>query len=168
VETLVAIAILMIAIVVPVYGIQKALEASYVSRDQLIASSLAEEGAEYIYFIRNNNYLYYSRNGSYPDSRGWLSRLGSCISTVNANGCAVDPAQDSITSCTASGCAVLRLNSSKLYTQVVSGNTATRFTRTVKITPIGATAARVAVTVSWSTDHRDYTVTVTDVLYNWL
>lgn len=155
VETLVAIAILMIAIVGPFYSVQQAITASYISRDQLIASSLAQEGVEYVYFLRNNNYL---------AGNSWLTGMNSCTGTY---GCAVDPTQNTVTACTAGGCAPLKLSTTGLYTQ--SGNyPVTRFTRTVKIQTVSATEVHVTVTVTWLTEHNNYTVSINEELYNWL
>lgn len=169
VETLVAIAILMITIAIPFYSLQQAITASQVARDQVIASSLAQEGAEYIYFIRNNNYLYFKQNNVYSGASGWLSSLDSCLTTTSPGiGCTVDPAQSSIAACPSAGCSPLYLNSSNLYTQSATGATLTRFTRTVRVESLSATSARVTVTVTWISVRRAYTVTVTETLYNWL
>lgn len=160
VETLVAITILMIAIVGPFYSIQQAITASYVSRDQLIASSLAQEGVEYIYFVRNSNYL---------SSRAWDAGLGDCR---NSQGCTVDPTQNTIAQCSngawpSGGCAPLRLSSTGLYTQTGS-YPATRFTRKVEVQTVSATQMKVTVTVLWTTNRANYTIVITEDLYNWL
>lgn len=154
VETLVAIAILMIAIVGPYYSIQQAIVTTYAARDQLIASSLAQEGEEYIYFLRDSNYL---------NSASWLTGMDSCFGSA---GCAVDPPQNTLTSCSGI-CTPLKINSNNLYTQ--SGNyPETRFTRTVKIQNVNANEVQVTVTVTWITSHRNYSVNTVENLYNWL
>jgi type II secretory pathway pseudopilin PulG len=161
VETLVAISILMIAIVIPFYSVQKALQASNIARDSLIASSLAEEAMEYIYYVRDNNFFYYNTNGSYP-SGGWLAGLSSCVSS---NGCTVDPTQNTVSACSGA-CPALKLNTSNLYTY--TSGTDSRFTRTVKIQTINAHESRVTVTVTGNTSHNSYTSTVTENIYSWL
>jgi type II secretory pathway pseudopilin PulG len=162
VETLVAIAILMIAIVIPFYSVQKAIQAANISRDQLIASSLGEEAMEYVYYVRDNNFFYYNTNGSYP-SGGWLAGLSACTGT---NGCMIDPTQNTVTACTSGGCTALNRSSSNIYTY--GAGTATTFVRTVKIQTINAHESRVIVTVSGNTSHQAYTATVTETIYNWL
>lgn len=155
VETLVAIAILMLAIVVPYFSIQQAIVTSYAARDQLIASQLAQEGEEFIYFKRDTNYL---------ASASWLNGLSPCMTS---SGCTVDPALNAIAACSSSGCPALKLSTTGLYTQ--SGSyPATRFTRTVKIVPVSATQVKVLVQVNWITEHRSYSVSTVDDLYNWL
>lgn len=160
VETLVAITILMIAIVGPFYSLQQAITASQVSRDNLIASSLAQEGVEYVYFIRNSNYL---------AGRAWDAGLSSC---QGSRGCMVDPTQNTISQCAtgswpAGGCAALRLSPTGLYTQSGSYPT-TRFTRKVEVQTVSATQMKVVVTVLWSTNRANYSIVLTEDLYNWL
>ncbi len=165
VETLVAIAIIMIAIVGPFYSVQQAIMVAYTSRDQLIASSLAQEAAEYIYFLRDNNYL---------ATRGWTTYIDKCTSTY---GCVVDPSQhdqtlgdpttNSVVACSSGGCPALKLSSAGIYTQSGSSTT-TRFTRTVKVVAVSGTQIQVTVQVAWITEHVAHTVVVTENLYNWL
>ncbi len=158
VETLVAIAILMIAIVGPYYSVQQAIMASYAARDQLIATSLAEEAAEYIYYVRDSNYL---------GGHDWLYGMNSCLTNLHAYGCTVDPKAAALQYCSSAACRPLKLDgATQLYTY--STGTETRFTRIVKIDQVSSTQVRVTVTVAWETSHRDYTVTVTENLYNWL
>ncbi|MDB5190226.1 MAG: seg [Parcubacteria group bacterium] len=167
VETLVAIAILMIAIVAPFYSIQQAITTSYITRDQLIATSLAQEGAEYIYFLRDNNFL------ATPVQQPWLTGMDNCRTDSPYNhtyGCTVDPSASSnqLVACSSGGCSTMNVNGNGIYTQ--ASGLATRFTRTVKITPNPSQPQQVTVTsqVSWTTNHQPYTTIVTENLYNWL
>ncbi|HWU24516.1 MAG TPA: prepilin-type N-terminal cleavage/methylation domain-containing protein [Candidatus Paceibacterota bacterium] len=162
VETLVAIAILMIAIVGPYYSIQQAIIASFAARDQLIASSLAQEGEEYIYFLRDRNYLQTTELNA--SGVTWLTGMDSCFTSY---GCAVDPAQNTLTSCSSGGCSPLKLATNGLYTQAGS-YPSTRFTRTIKMQTMNAHEVQVTVTVAWVTEHRTYSVTTVEELYNWL
>lgn len=155
VETLVAIAILMIAIVGPYYSIQQAIVTSYAARDQLIASQLAQEGEEYIYFLRDTNYL---------KSASWLTGLNQCMGPY---GCSVDPALNRINACSSAGCLALRQNTNGLYT-IVGNYPFTRFTRTVTISTVNSYEVKVTVTVNWITEHHAYSVSSVDTLYNWL
>lgn len=164
VETLVAIAILLLAISGPLYSVNKALQSAYIARDQLIASSLAQEGMEYIRTTRDNTYLYNYANPGSP--RSWMYGLDNCRS---GNTCTVDPTGNTpISLCSGGTCPALYLSPTGLYTQTASGNTATRFTRKVVITDVDAKEVKVAVTVSWVTNRVTYSVVVTDNLMNWL
>ncbi len=122
VETLVAIAILMIAMVAPYYSVQQAITSSYVSRDQLIATSRAQEGTEYIYFLRDNNYL---------SGQSWTQGMAPCLTS---SGCTIDASTGVVAAC-GSSCAALQLTSSGIYTQTGS-SPVTKFTRIVRITII--------------------------------
>lgn len=170
VETMVAVAIVAISIIGPLYSVQQGVVASYVARDRLVASSLAQEGAEYVHAIRDNNFLYNLANPGAP--RSWLYGLdgsGGSTNCVTANGCKVDPTQNTVTACSGA-CSPLNLSTSGVYNHLsVSGsNVATRFTRTVTITTISATEAKMTVTVSWVTARVPYTVTITENIQNWL
>ena len=175
IETLVAITILMMAIVGPYYAVQQAVNASYTARDQLIATSLAQEGVEFVHSIRDNNYIVNSALGCQPNGcRSWLASVdgtsGSTASYANcftANGCMVDPTQNTVNACAASGCTPLYLSNTYIYNQAASG-AATRFTRKVTLQSVSATEVAVTVKVTWITEHTSYTVTVTEHLNNWL
>lgn len=157
-ETLVAIAILMIAIVGPFYMLQQAITSANTARDQLIASSLAQEGIEYVYYVRNNNYL---------AGRSWNSSLTGCSA---AAGCTVDPIQNQITTCPSSGCPRLNIFTNSLGERYLhSFGSSSRFTRSLRIQPVGANQLKVTVTVQWlGSRATPYTVQVVEDIYNWL
>ncbi|HEX2792462.1 MAG TPA: prepilin-type N-terminal cleavage/methylation domain-containing protein [Candidatus Paceibacterota bacterium] len=174
VETLVAITLVTVAMLGPFQVVQKALAASYAARDQLIASSLAEEAIEYVRSVRDRNYLYNVNHASSP--RSWFYSMdgtgndGNCLAP---RGCIVDPTQNSISQCgTFNGkplCPALNLSGTHIYTQAnPSGSKPTRFTRYVTLTSVSATEMTVTVTVTWETGRVPYTVTVVDTLHNWL
>lgn len=154
VETLVAIAVLMIAITGPFYMLQQAIKASYAARDQLIASSLSQEGVEYVYFVRNSNYL---------SSRSWLDGMSTCASS---QGCTVDSVSG-FAPCGSGGCAPVRLTLAGMYTQAGQGSV-TKFTRTVRVQQVSAIQARVTVNISWKSNYGSYSIDITEDLYNWL
>lgn len=163
VETLVAIAVLMITIVGPLYSVNRALQNSYVARDQLIASALGQEGAEYIRGVRDGNYLYNIANPSTPVN--WLNGLANCRT---GNICTVDPTGNTpIAICPSGVCTPLNMSSAGLYTQA-SGYPATRFTRSVQIADVSATEITITVTVAWMTGRVPYSVVIVEHLTNWL
>ena len=170
VETMVAIAIISISIIGPLYSVQQGVVASYVSRDRLVASSLAQEGVEYIHAIRDNNFLYNIANSATP--RSWLYGLDGTGGSANCSGtpgCKVDPTQNAITVCSGT-CSALNLSSTGVYNHLaISGsNVATRFTRTVKVVAVSSNEAKVTLTVTWVTARVPYTITVTENIQNWL
>lgn len=161
VETLVAISILMISIVGPFYSVYKAVQVTYISRDQLIATTLAQEGVEYVRNVRDSNYLYNLKNSSAPVS--WMNGLSACT----GKNCTVDATENTAPTTCSGTCNPLYISSTNLYTQQVTG-TATRFTRTVTITTVSANESTVTVTISWVNLHVPYTITISEHLYNWL
>lgn len=178
VETMVAIAVLAVALVGPFIAVNNALKASYTARDQLIAAQLAQEGMEYIRSIRDANYL----NGKsswldgFSDAQRDLcynSNVGGAVSGV----CILDPILGDFHQTSAAmveranvGAAeTLNLNTSRLYTQQTgAGYTATSFKRTVQIATVSANEIRVTITVSWRTLGQNYSVVVSDNLQDWL
>jgi prepilin-type N-terminal cleavage/methylation domain-containing protein len=162
VETLVAISILMISIVGPMYSIYRALQATYISRDELAATGLAQEGAEYVRNVRDSNYLATLGGTATP----WLQNLSNC---QTINGCTVDTftRYSSTPQACSTVCTPLYINVGGQYTQQVGG-TKTHFTRTVTITNPTSIEAIVNVKVSWITNHVTYSVIVNEHLYNWL
>ena len=169
VETLVAITIIALAIVGPLYAVQQSLNSSRIARDVLIASSLAQEGVEYVRAVRDGNYLV---NLSSPGTRNWLAGFngspGGTASYANcmAADCVVDTTQDTISRTITP----LYLSTTGIYNQQGSG-TATKFTRTVRLSSVpGSTVEQilVTVTVSWDLQGKTQSVTVRDNLFNWL
>jgi len=162
VETLVAITILVIAIVGPLYAVHRAVTASYTARDTLTATALAQEGMEFVRNARDTNYLTGQNN--------WLHGLSTCmINGPSDHGCGPDMINGSLENCDESGCSPLRLDTSYRYRQGESG-TPTRFTRRVTITTVPSSdieVVEVVVQVSWTTLRIPYTFTVTEHLYNW-
>src|SRR4051812_12452334 len=97
VETLVAILILTIAITGPYTLVQGVLRSSYIARDELVASALAQEAMEYVRYIRDSNYIYTAHGGT---GRGWLYGLdGSTGPNCYTYACTVDVPQQTVTSC---------------------------------------------------------------------
>ncbi len=178
VETMVAVSIVAVSIVGPLYVLQKGVTASYTARDRLIASSLAQEGLEYVRAIRDSNYLYAVANPTIP--RNWLWRLdGSTsngVSSVNCTGgaaCIVDMYSDTIAVCaTPTTCAPLRLSTVNYrYNNLTAGGTnpISRFTRSITLTAgVAPQEMTVTSTVSWKTGQNTYSVTATEILQNWL
>jgi prepilin-type N-terminal cleavage/methylation domain-containing protein len=172
VETLVAISVLTLSIVGPFQIAQNVLSTSYVARDQLIATALAQEGMEYTRAIRDSNFLYNIHNSG---TRNWLYGLdGSTYGGVTSvdcytNACTVDPGQQAIVSCGNSTCSgrPLYTTSTNLYTQTSTNNTVTKFTRKVQLTSLSSTETKVTITVSW-TGHNAYSVVLTEIMRNWL
>lgn len=189
VETMVAITILTLSIAGPLTTASRAIVAAEVSRDQLTASYLAQEGLEYMRSVRDGSYLTeYKLSMNDPSievtSVSWnafLTSVTSCRPTTPdpTIACTFDPAAYSLTPCHIGSCLPLHLvntgsvdNPINYYTTNSSlGSTvpATVFTRTIQVFDVAGTDAdkRIVSTVSWSFHNTPYTVTVTDHLTSW-
>jgi hypothetical protein len=159
----------MVCIVGPMYSVYQALQSTNIARDQLIATSLAQEGIEYVRHHRDNNYLYNVKNPSTPVS--WMKDLDNC--QVANKACAVDVMAGDSTPparCAGTTCSYLYLNTSGIYTPTNSAGAAqTRFSRSVQITTVTLDQEVIVTsTVEWINAGIPYHITVTEHLYNWL
>jgi len=75
VEALVAISVLMVAVVSPLTIAQKGLSSAMYSKDQMIASYLAQDAIEYIKYVRDEN-VDKTLSGTPTD---WLYGFANCI-----------------------------------------------------------------------------------------
>src|SRR5438046_1665614 len=86
IETLVAIAILLLAIVGPLSIASTSLNSAYYAKDQVTAFYLAQEGIEYMRFLRDTNSL----NNRFPWNLGIVDGSGFPTCTKN-DPCGLDP-----------------------------------------------------------------------------
>lgn len=165
VETLVAITVIVTAMVGPLYAVQQALNASRSARDQLVASSLAQEGVEYVLGMRDSNYLYLLANPG--SSRSWLYGVDGTGGSTNCitAACVVDPTQNTVSRTIAP----LYLSATNLYNQAGSG-AQTLYTRKVQLSTVSGSATEmiVTVTVTWTAKNQTRNVTITERFHNWL
>ena len=184
VETLVAIGILAVAVAGPLYAASRALVATQVTRDQFIASYLAQEGIEYVRALRDSAFLDayvpppsptvcpWSGSVATVSCTAWTSfKTGIETYCLTPNRCTLDP---SLPIGYGSGTAVqsaggtappLRLMSGR-YTQNTSG-TVTKFTRTIQVAAPSATNENITSTVTWNFQGTTYSVSSTDDLTPW-
>lgn len=159
VETLVAITVLAVAIAGPFRAIQGALQGSFITRDQLTATALAQEGIEYIHARRNNNYL---------AGAAWLNGMnGTGGPNCSANTCRVDPRADTIAVCSGAQCRLNFDSTTNRYTHQ-TGFSVSRFSRTVQLSSLSADEARITSTVTWTIGAVGYTFTLTENIRDWL
>jgi len=82
VETLVAIAILLISLATPLSMAEKGLAGAEASRHEITAFYLAQEAIEYLRNIRDSNAIAKRKNGP-----TWLQGLNKCL---QGEGCGID------------------------------------------------------------------------------
>ena len=158
IETLVAIAILSLAITGPMVIAQKGIGSAIYARDEVTAFYLAQEAVEYIRSVRDTNRIigydkYYTG--------GWLWQFANAASCLDPNKCQIDAtinpllspgvSNGSIITCPVAGCAPILFNSTTNLYGYASGGAKTQFTRTVDVKTINSNEAAITVNISWQT-----------------
>lgn len=150
VETLIAIAVLLTAVVGPISLIGDALHKLYYAKDQMIAINLAQEGIEVVRQRRDSDMLAVTPTDIF-------SLANPSYFTVNASGA---------TLVTSAGAQQPVSLTGGFYAQ--SGGTATQFTRLVTVTSVVAEReSKVTSTVEWKTGGQTGTITVSEYLFKW-
>ncbi len=145
VETMVALAVLTIAIIPVLYLSNSSVNVAYDIRDDLIGSGLAQEGIEVIRGIRDTDFFN-------AQAFGWNLLPGTYQVEWNS------------TSLSAYTGSPLNLNNNQ-YTY--TGGTPTKFTRSITITKISNDELKIVSQVSWPTQRGTKTISAEDHLYNW-
>lgn len=180
IETMIAVTILTFAVAGPMFTASRAIIAVQNARDQLTASYLAQEGIEYMRWMRDNEYLSaYRAGGADVSSTAWnafLSGAGSAsIAQCRSSTCTLDPARImgtgsgfSLLPCSGAACTPLYL-ANGIYTQQsgIAGARLTPYTRTIQAVSVTASDVRIVSTVSWTYHGIPYNVTIADHLTPW-
>ena len=123
IEALVAIAIISLAMVVPLTLSRQSLSAMTRVRNYITATYLAQEGVELVHYLRDSNMI---------EEEDWLSGIDACY----GDGCMIDPSSLTITPC--SGACDPMEHDASAGEYSYSGDMETMFTRTIILTPIGS------------------------------
>jgi type II secretory pathway pseudopilin PulG len=180
IETIVAITILIVAVVGPLTIAQKSLASASYSKDQVAAAYLAEEGVEFVEYVRSDNAL---------QGKSWLNSLDSCVDNDGSGAprqCGIDPSApgsvngNQIIDCGGKGgraCELYFNSGTGVYGHRLSaGFNKTKFTRKIHITTsasngsglLAGAEAAVSSVVSWPTPpFGSQTITTVDYLTNW-
>lgn len=191
IETLVAIAILTLAVAGPLLVASRALVSAQIAQEQLAASYLAQEGIEYVRMMRDDEYLAaYQAGGANVSLTAWSNFLSGsgpasiaqCVSTTCTlspmssplSSQAAPPTSGALQPCgknTSIACAPLYLElgsgtSDFFYTQTSSG-TLTPYLRTIQAKALSSTEELITSTVSWSFHNHAYSVSIDEHLTPW-
>ncbi|HFC11137.1 MAG TPA: type II secretion system protein [Candidatus Kaiserbacteria bacterium] len=191
VETLVAVAILAIAVTGPFFSAEQSLQAAKIAQDKMTGSFLAQEGVEFARVMRDNSYLKYCYSGNsiacnsnspaywwngFTTNTSYSGEYNILRCNTN-NTCSVDASSlmsgigfgtGSIAVCSINdtSCGDLYLTTSGKYTTQNTG-TKTNFKRVISATKISDSDLKIDSTVSWMTHGKTYTSTVTGYLTPW-
>lgn len=161
-ETLVAIAILLIAVVGPMSAIGGSLSQIGTARDQMIALNLAQDGIEVVRQKRDSNMLACWGSFTSPCTT-WGADLAEgdyIINTMNASPLIL------CSDCTAVKKLVLQNATGWYYQDIISGDTETKFSRVVNITDVPSSAEKmITSTVTWSVGGVTKTVEVKESIF---
>ncbi len=179
IETLMAVLLLSLAIAGPLTIASKSLEATLTAKDQDTAFYLAQDGMEYVRWVRDTNTLEDNKDntdwlagldGTTPTPTNFLTAVGNCANTTGTQSCTIDSYANTVSSCTTgASCPVINYSWATLsgvnyfshFTYAAANGTTITpsvFTRTISIeTPVGSNncttghgcEASVTVTVSW-------------------
>ncbi len=152
IETLVAIAIMMLAIAGPLTIAHKAVQSALYAKNQITAYYLAQDTIEFIRSMRDNNLLA-TNAGTVTD---WLDNLDLC----KDKDCMID----TINGTTNNSGPLYYKNGQYGYNN--TWTTSSGFTRTVNINISKTNNAMVKVTVSWNTGLFTQTFTVQENMMN--
>ena len=162
VETLVAIAVLLLAVTAPLSLATKSLNSSALSKQQITASFLAQEAMEYIRNARDENVLV-------SGSNNWLNGTGATniVSCLNKK-CQVDVVYQTMTNCPGDVCSPLLYEEATGLYNTQSG-TASPYTRVVEIADvINDREIAILIKVSWQGPSGiNYSVIARENLTNW-
>ena len=178
IETLVAITILTLSVAGPLYTANRAIVAAETSRDQLVASYLAQEGVEYVRRVRDDTYLAaYSAGGPNVSDIAWQDFLDASPAAVcrSPQVCTLDPVESDgppLSSCPGNVCtAPLYLLANALYSQQqnLPDSQETPFVRSIEIRDVPGTddEKEVVSSVMWSFHGSAYSVVIVDNLTPW-
>ena len=157
-ETIVAIAILVTAVVGPLTLASSGLKASSSAKNNLIAANLAQEAIELIRNIRANNLL---------QNEDWINGLGNpaagniCFASA---GCRVDAITLQVFSCDSASCLIT--SDGGLYTH--DTGVPTFFTRKINLENIVSNREiKIKATVAWKERFGDQKVELEEQMFNW-
>lgn len=152
-ETTIAIAILVSAIVGPMALSSQSIRSASVARNTIIASNLAQEGIELVKNIRFSNRI---------KNRPWMQRLGPCNST---NGCFIDAKDLDVGECSLN-CTPFKFDNSLNLYNYDSGNDSI-FRRIIKISNITGDEIKVQSSVKWSDKFGNHDFTLSTSMLDW-
>lgn len=159
-ETLVAIAIISIGLIAPITVAFVSIQATDRTVDRAIAYYLAQEGAEYVRYVRDTNNL---------ERDPWLQGLGRCTSgssVCDISNVLSDVTNDSdMLNCPGTACSNPVEFNGSYYNG--TGGSDTKFIRSIDINLIGSNEAEVVVTVDWVGRTENHSITVREHIFNW-
>lgn len=162
IESLVAITILVVVVTGAMSAVQTGISSYTFSKDQIIASYLAQEGFEQLRNIRDENWL---------NSRNWLTGIAEVGGDPCATGkaCTVSPFEPTnVFACSSLGsCPYIRQDPVSGVYGYNAAWTVTPFRREITLTPVNADEVSIEVTIYWSKGASTREFNVRENILNW-
>lgn len=162
VETLVGIAILVVAILAPLSIAQSGLQAARYAQDQTTATFLAQEAIELVKYQVATN-----MSKGDPWLTGVVDGTTNCDASSIGVDCQVDASTGAISVCLLA-CIVSFNSANNMYGTV---GTQTKFTREIRVAQVGVNSdqeEKIIVTMTWKTPSgTDKTYIVEDTMFKW-
>ena len=158
VETLVAITVLILAILVPMRIATQSVKTATLSREQFTATYLAQEGLELMLARRDDDAV----NGGATWT--WYSNIRSECKDSDV-GCSVEPTDYSVVGCTSDNCRLYvdeDRGSGAYYSHSSAVGDPSPYTRVVTLEQISSGQVLVTSTVSWVSTYVRDTVNITE------
>lgn len=176
VETLVAVSILSLVIAGTLTAVQKSIQSSLYSKNQIFAFYLAQEGMEFIKNIRDENALRSVAGGT----NTWLTGLSAQTGDpcwfggggVSQKTCTIDSnvgiANGGVVACSGGfgTCPYLRQDSATGLLGYTAGWTLTNFKREIQFQSISSNEISVVISISWISGATNRSFQIRESLFN--
>ncbi len=165
IESLVAIAILVSVIIGVTSAVQKGISSYIISKEQIVAFYLAQEGVEQIRSMRDNNGL---------EGVGWLDDIAEDLSDPchPSRSCIVDAVTSDLEACSSlqhTSCPFLKYDPvNGFYGHTAAYASTTMYKRSVQITEVDpGEEVTITVTVTWAHGSTNRDFRIRENLFNW-
>lgn len=160
VESLVAIAVLVISILATYTASQAGISTTTYAKEQLVAFNLAQEAVEEIRNMSAENRL---------NDLPWLNGIAYSNSDPCYFGktCKVDAIQDTMSPCSQNACPFIREDSATGFYGYSTSWPLTVFQRSIQLTSINAHEVAITVVVTWSKGLATSSFTVRENITDW-
>lgn len=165
IETLVAISVLIVAVVVPLRIVSQSVKSATYNRERLTAVYIAQEGLELMHQKRDNDAL-----STYTDKWGWVA-TSTNAGCGNPSGCSIEPTDGSYQTCLSTSPCKIYFDDNVgniIYTHD-TGASVTPFHRSIRVfSYTNPNSVKVTSVVTWRSSYlgRDVSVALDTWLYN--
>jgi len=164
IETLVAISIFSTSILTLIMFLSSGVSDIGFTKKKIVANFLAQEGIEYLRNMRDN-YIFYTDYNSLTWN-SFISKISSCDEDCGFDLSVAQTDDESIFLCSDHvGLCELYIENGNYNTNLEGVDSG--FARSIKMAVVSSGEIKVFSTVSWSHNDEDYSVTLTENLFDW-